>query len=127
MMVGLVSAALLAGFLFARYGNERMDYMTAAEFEAVDYLYEVAEPGALWLSAASNLPWRYQQIETYTYAPLSAEVIDDVDRFAELMAEPRYPAAYLILSRGQKAYAELYAGWPPGAFRWSTPLVDCSP
>src|SRR5205823_908059 len=37
----LVSLALFAGFLVARYGNERMDHFTSQELDAVNEFYRI--------------------------------------------------------------------------------------
>src|SRR5690606_16281651 len=46
LLLFVTCVILLAGFLFARYGNERMTYFTADEFDAVEFLYDTAEPGS---------------------------------------------------------------------------------
>lgn len=115
IVICLTSVGLLVGFLFSRYGNERMDYMSSYDVEAVQHLYQIAEPGAALVSVASNLPWRYQGVEKYEYLPLTDEVlIGDLERLMEILSDPRYPGAYLILTRSQKAYAELFKGVQPG-------------
>ena len=40
----------------------------------------------------------------------------DVDAIAKLMADKKYPAAYLILTRSQNAWIDLFSGRPPGAW-----------
>lgn len=114
----LMGTALLGGFVFCRYGNERMDYMTHQEVDAVRYLYSVAEPGSLMVAASPNLAWRFQDNEKFDYAPVSDSIlIGDVDGIARLMANKKYPRTYLVMTRSQGAYAELFMGIPDAA--WS--------
>src|SRR6266487_1284236 len=49
-----VSLILLGGFLFTRYGNERMDYMTYAEVDSAHYLYSIAPPNSLLIGGWDN-------------------------------------------------------------------------
>ncbi len=113
--IGLVSSALLVGFLFARYGNERMDHFTAQEVEAVNYLYQIAEPNSILAAAWGNLPWKFQDYEEHKYRTVMDELLaSDVNTVADMLRNRKYPNAYLILTRSQKAYAELFRGLPPG-------------
>jgi hypothetical protein len=112
-IVGLASVLLLAGFLFTRYGNERMDYFTANELEAVEHLYTIAEPGSLLLAGAENLPWKFQDFEKYRYVLVTRKIRrGDVDGIVTQMSNKKYPNSYLILTRSQKAFAELMLGFP---------------
>jgi hypothetical protein len=115
-MIVLVSVGLLGGFLFTRYGNERADHFTSKEVDAIHYLYNVAEPGSLWVAAEFNLPWRFQDVEKHEYMSLTTDIIRNIDELIELMENKEYPRAYLILTRSQKAYAELFAGLSPGSW-----------
>jgi hypothetical protein len=115
LALNVVSVALVGGFLFTRHGNERMDYMTYKEVAGVRYLYQIAEPGAKFVTASPNIPWKFQDVEKYTYSPERDEfALSDVGAIVELMDDPRYPATYLILTRSQKAHGELFYGLPQG-------------
>ncbi len=112
-VIGLTSVALLGGFLITRYGNERMDYFTSNEVDAVKYLYSIAEPGSLLVASSYNLPWKFRDYEKYDYMPVKDEVlVGDVDAIAHLMKNKNYAHSYFILSRSQKAYAQLFYGVP---------------
>ena len=107
----LMSVALLSGFVFCRYGNERMDYMTHQEVDAIRYLYSVAQPRSVMVAASPNLAWRFRDNEKFDYAPVSDKVlIGDIDAVVRIMANKKYPAAYLVMTRSQAAYAELFTG-----------------
>ncbi len=114
--VGLVSLVLLIGFHFTRYGNERMDNMTTPELQASEYLYQVAPVGSLLLAPVSNLPLRYENLEKFYYSQPTGQALLDVDAITKVMANEKYPSAYLILTTSQKVWIELFSGLPPGAW-----------
>lgn len=113
----VVSLTLLVGFLFTRYGNERMMYFTPEEVSAVQYLYDTAEPGSQLVAATGTLPWRFQDYRTYKYTTIPRVArANDIDALVGTMADRRYPASFLILTRSQKASGELFIGWQPGVW-----------
>ncbi len=118
-IVGVVAVTLLlgAGFLFARYGNERMDYYTPAEVAAVDAVYDMATPGSLFVTSSDNLPWKHRDLELHRYRTATpATQRRDTDRIIEIMTERQYAEAYYISTRAQYAYSELFLGEPPGTW-----------
>jgi hypothetical protein len=116
--IGLVSVLLLGSFFFTRYGNEQFESFTAGEVDAVQYLYRTAPPGSLLLAAAPNLPWRFQDVEKYDYQSLPVRTVigPDIETIAGLMANEKYPGAYLILTRSEEAFAAADSGLPPAAW-----------
>lgn len=114
VMIGLVSLGLLAGFLLVRYGNEKMDYISTDEFEAVATLYETAEPGALLAASSYNLPWKYRDYERFSYLTLKDEVLfGGADAMINALRQRQNPYSYLILTRSQGAYLELFYHFSP--------------
>lgn len=116
-LVALVCGGLLAIFLFARYGNERMDYFTDQEVAAVERLYAVAPHGSLLLAASQPLPWKYKDYGSYKFRILSQEVTHAAaagtltpglvgETRAVMSAFPR-GRAFLIITRSQLAHDEL--------------------
>ncbi len=115
-----VSLILLGGFLFTRYGNERMDYMTYAEVDGVHYLYSIAPPNSLLISGWDNGPLQFQDYEKYnsvSLADLSPNAItkQDVNVIVQFIESQTYSDTYLIITRSQKAALDLSSGLPPGA------------
>jgi hypothetical protein len=110
--IGVASAGLLAGFLYARFGNERMDYFTTAELQGMDQLYQLAPQGSTLL-AFSPPPWRYAHYTDYTYDgfPNEAGILatSDVHAVVDGMQKIRQQGheAYLVISRSQKAELDL--------------------
>lgn len=114
---------LLGGFMFARYGNESADYVTYNESNAVTYLYDVAPPRSLLLQGWVGTPWRYQDLDLYTYSQLytgrgkvAAIQAHDISGILDTASNGQYPAVYVIFSRSQKAQAQMFAGISPTAF-----------
>jgi hypothetical protein len=122
--VGALSAMLLGGFLFARYGNERMDYITHREVQAIHHLYTIAPPGSVIVGLIPNTPWNDRAIEQYdleteftldlqpSWAQRPLLERGDVQPIVQKMQSycPRRP--YFIVTRGQMAAMELLSGVP---------------
>ncbi len=112
-----MNLVLLSGFFFTRYGNEGVDYITYAEFDGVQHLYSIAPPHSILIEAWDDSPWQYKDYEKYTseslYDALPDAVIHanvgEVVRYIESQGNPH---AYLIITRGQKAYGATYDGLP---------------
>jgi hypothetical protein len=109
--VGL-SALLITGFLFAYYGHEDSNAFAADEVAAAEYLDSVSPEGTLLVEVTPNYPSRYRRYEQFTYVPLVAwprgnveesENAYSLDQIIEMMADPQYPAAYLIVTDAQLA------------------------
>jgi hypothetical protein len=124
--IGL-SVVVSVTFLIVRYGNERVDYMTQPEVEAIAYLYRVAPAGSLLAAASSNLPWKYQDVEQYDYIPVTDEVLANVDVLVGLMQQSKDRDAFLILTKSEEAYAETFAGVTPGAWGEFVARAEASP
>jgi hypothetical protein len=125
MLSFVLSVVLLAGFVVARYGNERAETFTREEVAAVQHLYRVAEPGSVFIAGDVNVPWRAQAYEQHSYLLLAdiagwnepnSRVTDRmiVRRVREYMADA--PArSYLIITRSQKASMNLLGTGPRGS------------
>jgi hypothetical protein len=120
--IGLAVVVLLGGFLFARYGNERIEHFTSEELAAVRHLYEVAPRGSLLLAATPDLPWKFQDYVGYEYRTVGSlkssrgggngELAEPV---LGIMREHRRQGAYFIITRSNQADAEARGILPPGS------------
>jgi len=63
---------LLAGFQYARYGNEHVDAFTRTDVRTVAALYRTAPPGATLAAVVANLPWQYKGYASYHYKSLAS-------------------------------------------------------
>jgi hypothetical protein len=66
-----VIVVLLAAFVFARYGNDRMDAFSSGDVAGVRALYRIAPPGSELIAASEPLPWQYRDYAGYTYQRLT--------------------------------------------------------
>ncbi len=110
LLTAVVSILLATGFLFAYYGHEQSNMFRSGEVAASEFLDTIAPDGALLVEATPNYPSRYQRYEQYVYIPLvawargnveesqNAYSLDDIDI---MMSSDTYPAAYLVITRGQ--------------------------
>jgi O-antigen/teichoic acid export membrane protein len=129
--ITLVSCLALGGFMYTRYGNERLDYFTSGDAAAVSYLYGTAPKGSMLVAGGSNLPWRQRDYERYDYRyvtdlgawyapcgtkPAVAAACDkspDPDALAAgLLAQTARRGGYLIVTRSTEVQAELITGLP---------------
>jgi hypothetical protein len=118
LALGAVSIVLLLGFLFTRYGNERMDYITNAELTGVRHLYTIAPKGSLLIAAWEGTPWEFQNYEQYNQSILiedlpKAVLTSNVTMIIQFIGNISPPKAYLIITRSQRASAQA-TGAPPG-------------
>ena len=58
---------LLGSFMVTRYGNERLDYFSPGDVQAVRFVYDHAAPGSTIFGGGTNMPWRNQDYETMDY------------------------------------------------------------
>ena len=115
-----ISILLLAGFLFTRYGNERMDYMTNDEVAGIRYLYSIAQPHSVFIEAMDGAPWQLQDFEKYDTHSLTTEQYNavasmDINAIVQFIRSTKRPHAYLIFTRSEEVSAEATTGLPPGA------------
>jgi hypothetical protein len=115
-----LASVLMVGFLFARYGNERLDYFTPGDVAAVERLYDVAPPGAVLYAGSANLPWQNKAYELYDYRnvvgldswgdgrPRPQALLD------EMKIKARGRPLYVIITRSTRIRAALLDG-DPGA------------
>jgi hypothetical protein len=118
--IGLAVVVLLGGFLFARYGNERIEHFTTEELAAVRHLYEVAPRGSLLLAATPDLPWKFQDYVSYEYRTVGSLKSnrgsgngDLVKPVLGIMRQHQRPGAYFIITRSNRADAEARGTLPP--------------
>lgn len=119
----VLSGVLLFGLFFAYYGKDRMYYFTKNEVAAAQYLYTATPAGSLLIDANWDYPRTFRNYERYNYLTLlylskqqQARLRrDPVDVIARLMSDRRYPAAYFIVTRSEKAEVNMTAEMPPGS------------
>lgn len=127
-----ISLILFGGFLFTRYGNEDMDYMTYAEVDGIHYLYSIAQPQSLFIESSLSTPWEFKDFEqhnydTLTYVLPNAVVTDDVNSVVQFIQKENKTQTYLIFARSEKAEAVQELGFPAGSLdRLERSLIQSS-
>ncbi len=121
LAVAFAAAVLLAGFLFARYGNARPDYFTPAEVAAVNQAYELAPEGSVMMSLTPSLPWKWRGYEHHDHETVSEwDEPPNADSVGEdvvaALREHHDTGALLILTESQRAYSDAYGAFAPGGF-----------
>jgi hypothetical protein len=126
LAIGGVLLAFAGLFLFARYGNERIDYFTRDETSAVSRLYELARPGSMLIAGTGNLPWKYTQYQDHRYrlvidmphwsarAPVTADQQPLLQDVRDAMHSSRLPA-YLIIGRSEENQVDQLGYGQPGS------------
>lgn len=141
------SVVLTVGFLLARYGNERMDFFTAQEFEAMEEFHRLVDDGlrrdapaepqtdrTLVLLPSWNTPLRFEREELYRYyivmaaqnRPIAVLSNADIETVLQDVARTPHREAYLISTRSQKAHLELLYGLAPSALDAFTEAMELS-
>ncbi len=119
----VLSMCLLGGFLLPYYGHEGNNYITKEEFEAAQYLHNVAPPGTLLVDGSPDwLQVAYRNYEDYSYYSLGAlpaadriRMVDDpVNELINIMQKGQYSDMYITLTRSQKSYADSLGLLPHG-------------
>lgn len=123
VLVAVVAALLLCGFVYTRYGNDSATFFSAREAQAAQRLYQIAPERSLLVAASTNVAWRQQNYGDYNFqllghhlqpAPAGQTPAELATEVAQFMRENHTPA-FLLISRGQLRYDELM-----GAERWGS-------
>jgi GT2 family glycosyltransferase len=122
-LVAAGSLVLFAGLLFGYYGKERQNYFSKDEVRATEYVYRVAPPGSLLIGGLNNYPFPFRDYERYTYAALANTdppgrrhaISDPVEAIERMAASSDSPAAYVLITRSQKAIADETGVLPRGS------------
>jgi len=120
LAIMVASVALLGGFLFTRYGNERNDYISQPMLTGMHYLYRVAPANSVLIAAWEGGPWYFQDYEKYDYNALNDDEftndagtsnVKDIVRFIRNEGRPN---AYIVFNSSQKATFDSTTDYPPG-------------
>jgi O-antigen/teichoic acid export membrane protein len=133
---GLLTLAAL--FMFARYGNEKIDNFTRDEQSAVVKLYALAKPGSILVAGTGNLPWKYEQYVAHRYrlviqmphwsatAPASQNLTPLLVDIRNTMTTSK-PRAYLIIGRSEEAEVDQLGYGRPGSLARVATAIRLSP
>lgn len=119
--VGACALVLVGGFFPARYGNEQYEITRVGELAAVNYVYQQGRPAQILLltdtsfsDAPPFVPVGYRDVERVSHlSTLAPRDPDDASRVVSTLRGLGRDS-YLITTRGQEAFLEVSAGYPPG-------------
>ncbi|HEU5160526.1 MAG TPA: hypothetical protein VFU43_26240 [Streptosporangiaceae bacterium] len=114
--------AIVGGFLFVRFGNEKFEQIRPGDVRAYDVMLNqgTGAVNVVWLtgdapnapgaSATPVMPWGYRAMERFSYAPVTAAADPaDISRIiAALRAQG--PGGFFVTTRGHEAFLELNYG-----------------
>ena len=109
----VVSVALAGGLLLTRYGNEKADLVTTLDFDAVNHVIALAEPGDLIAVVNNSVPLGYAEWEQHRSISFEREFLDaEFDVIIDELDERTREGldAFFVVTRGQRAHAELFWG-----------------
>ena len=115
--------AIFTGFLFAYYGKDAWNYFTPNEVAGADYVFNNAPPDTLIIEGSRNYPSEYRFYERFTYVKITQEIdynknqdllLAPVPTLVNWMANPKYAAAFIIISRAQIIEADSLGEIPRG-------------
>ncbi len=114
----VICVFLMCAFLFTRYGNERMDYITPEELTGVEHLYDIAPRDSYLLEAWGGTPWEFRDYEQYNQDSLEDDIPDavaalNVNAIVQLIHNQSSPNVFIIITRTQRATGDS-EGLPPG-------------
>jgi hypothetical protein len=133
--VPVVSAMIVPGLLFAHFGKDRQYYFSPDEIAAAQFLYSTAPPQTLLIEGAGSYPSKFKNYEYFEHVPLSNEppasrrkvLADPVRVLALWLDNPRFAAAYVVLTRSQQAQTDMLGELPRGALDQIRELLARSP
>ncbi|MFI6983169.1 glycosyltransferase family 2 protein [Embleya sp. NPDC050154] len=123
VLLPVVFALLLTGFVFGYYGKERQNHFVDGEIAARRWLASVSAPGDLIVAATNNFPGAYADYERQQHRWFAMEtpalregvVRDPVAGLTALADEYPGSTAYLFLTAGQRAECDQTGLLPAGA------------
>jgi hypothetical protein len=112
--VAVTSMVLIGGFLLARYGDERMHYMSKGEVAGIEHLYASTPANARYIALNRNVAWRYRDYESHKYVGADQKIpVVDAPGLTKLLSATDVPT-YLVVTRSQLAFEEISNGKDSG-------------
>ena len=107
----------LGSFFFTGYGDARVDYISYDEWNAVQYLYQIAPDHAFILEGWDYCPLFFKDYAKYDILSLSnalpeAVIKTNTNGIIRLVKNERSRYAYIIFSQEQQIYATSYDRLP---------------
>ncbi len=122
-LAGALTMFVLVGTLFAYYGKEAWTYFSTSEVHAAELVYATAPVHSLLVEGTADYPTQFERSENFTYVDLSSEPAPSIDKVLAhpapvlyaWLADRKYSAGYLIITRAQKAETDELGLLPRGS------------
>lgn len=115
----VVSIALVMGFLVTRYGNDKFEWFSQGEVDAVSAITRRALPGSRIMAPTGHLPWKSTAYDEYEYGLLRRRVTTGAEvttrEIAAVLSASRNGCGFVILTRSEEAFNDMFGVWPKGA------------
>jgi hypothetical protein len=113
----MLSLVLLGAFFFTRYGDERTTYITSDEWDAGQYLHQIAPVNSFILIPWGEAPFDFVYYEKDDFESLSqlwpdAVINANPDEVIEVMENKKNPNSYLFFSVEEQLQATVWEGLP---------------
>jgi len=119
LVLAAILCAVVIGFQYPRYGNERFANFTRSDVQAVAALYRLAPTGSILVPGADNLPWSYKDYDAYDYntgldatPEWSAAHVNPSIVVKQMLHYIGDHGIYLIFTPSEEIYAESFEGVP---------------
>jgi len=115
-LVTVVLLALMPAFFLTRYGNEAFESFVSDELATVDELSRIAPPGSSLFVFNTNVPWRKERIEDYTFRPLFEDTIpaNEIAVISDALQPAGDVGSFLLVTTAQERFAEIKQGQDRG-------------
>lgn len=118
----VISVLAMFGFFYASFGKDQQYRFTQNEVDGATYLYTYAPDNSYLVEGNSNYPnnflnYEYMDPESFNEEPADERariLADPASVFSDWMSNPRYDAAYLIITRSQMIASDTLGYFPPG-------------
>jgi hypothetical protein len=130
--VAIITASLilLGSFFFTRYGDERLTYVSSDEWNAGQYLHQIAPANSLII-----LPWGEAPVDFSYYKGVDFELLSvlwpeavintDPNAVIEIMVSKDNPNSYIFFTQEEQVQATVWYGLPDDTLqRLQTKLLE---
>lgn len=62
-------------FFLARFGNEQFEYISRAEYQGYEKMYELTGDQSTYIGLAGNAPWKFRELELHRYVSFDEELL----------------------------------------------------
>ena len=117
--LAIASVVLASLLLLARYGNEKVDYITPEEYEVIAFVTAAAQPGDMIGAPNHAIPLEYREWEQHRVIHYGNRWFqgDITGMLANMNARtPEENNVFFVITRGQRAYTEVFG--PMSARDW---------